>query len=269
MNRIIQFKRIALLLTVLWTTAFGMASLTAEPLPVWKKLNAIILTGYDPAHSWKRNSAEIKAILEATHKFSVDVMEDYKILSSAADLAKYDVLILNGAFYDKPGKGKEPQPVFVIEDQAKKNLLDFVNNGKGFYAQHLASVSWDSWDDFAKMEGQRWVRGKSGHASREPFEVKITNPEHPITRGLNNFTTDDECYARFGIFSEVDILATGFSKMSNVDEPMLMAHSYGKGHVVISTLGHDVKAMLTPETRIIIARGVEWAATGGVTPEQK
>jgi type 1 glutamine amidotransferase len=45
---------------------------------------------------------------------------------------------------------------------------------------------------------------------------------------------------------------------------MVMAHEYGKGHVVVNTLGHDVKAMKTPETRIIIARSVEWAATGKV-----
>lgn len=44
---------------------------------------------------------------------------------------------------------------------------------------------------------------------------------------------------------------------------MLMASNYGKGRVVINNLGHDAKAIKTPEVSVLLARAVEWAATGG------
>ena len=200
-------------------------------------------------------------MLDESGKFETTIVTDYKILDSAQELGRYDVLILNGAFLENIPKNTS-QISYSIGDQAKKNLLDFVCNGKGFYAQHLASASWESWEDFAKMEGRRFVRLKSGHAARVPFEVKIENPEHAITKGMKDFTADDECYARLSIYSEVDILATAFAEFSKAREPMVMAHEYGKGHVVISTFGHDVKAMSSPEYCTLLLRSIAWAATG-------
>jgi type 1 glutamine amidotransferase len=40
---------------------------------------------------------------------------------------------------------------------------------------------------------------------------------------------------------------------------------FGKGRVVYTTLGHDVKALEPPGVAAVFTRGVEWAATGAVT----
>jgi len=41
---------------------------------------------------------------------------------------------------------------------------------------------------------------------------------------------------------------------------------YGKGRTVHNAYGHDRKALTPPEVQKLIARGVEWAATGKVKP---
>ncbi len=233
--------------------AGGMAG-AVEP-----KLNAIIITGADPAHQWKSNAETAREILTATGKFDATIVTNYQILDSAVELGKFNVIVLIGAFQEKKG--------FTISEVAQKNLLDFVNNGKGFYAQHLASSSWQEWGEFSKLCGRRWINGKSGHPKREPFEVKIINPEHPITKGVPSFTADDECYGGFGTFRDVTILATGHSPATSTDHvPLIMVSEYGKGRVVINNLGHDRKSQAGPEFRTIVARSVEWAATGKVKP---
>jgi hypothetical protein len=47
-------------------------------------------------------------------------------------------------------------------------------------------------------------------------------------------------------------------------EPLVWTNAYGKGRVFFTTLGHDALAFDQPGMRVLIARGVEWAATGGV-----
>jgi uncharacterized protein len=231
-----------------------------EAPPVGTPIKALLITGADPAHAWKANANLVRDILQRAGKFDATVVTNYSLLDSAADLGRYDVIVLLGAFQEKNG--------FNLGEQARKNLIGFVTSGKGFYAQHLASSSWESWDEFSKLCGRRWVNGKSGHPRREPFEVKFTKTEHPITRGLQNFTQDDECYGRLGVFRELAILAEGRSpQTAEKDEPILMASEYGKGRVVINNLGHDSKAMAAPEARTLITRSVEWAATGKVNPQ--
>ena len=247
---------------MVFLVVFAAAVYADEPAAA-KKINVIIITGADPAHTWKDNAKCVSEILAESGKFDTKTVEDYKILDSAEELAKYDVIVQIGTFQNKASQNKKG---FEISDTAKANLLNFVREGKGFYVQHLASSSWENWPEFGRMCGKHWVNGKSGHGRRVPFEAKVVGGDHPITKGLKDFTTDDELYGRFQGSGEVTVLVTGFSPdFSNATEPLVMAHDYGKGHVVVCNFGHDRKAMKTPETRTIIARGIEWAATGKVS----
>ena len=183
------------------------------------------------------------------------------MLDSADDLAKYDAIVLIGSF--QTGKGIE------LSADAKKNLLEFVKNGKGLYVQHYASASWQKWDEFTELCGRRWINGKSGHKPRKPFDVTIADTENPITKGLKGFNTDDELYAKLQGTAEVKWLVTAESDFSNKTEPLLFTHEYGKGRVILNQFGHDRKAMKPVEVQTMIVRGIEWAATGKVSEASK
>ena len=137
-------------------------------------------------------------------------------------MARYDVVALT--MYN----GSTP----TISNQAKENLLNFVKSGKGFYVQHLASASFKEWDEFGKLCGRKWVMGTSGHGPRSDINVEIANHEHPITKGMTDFVTNDELYAKLQGTGAINVLVTADSDWSNATEPLLFTLDYGQGRVV-------------------------------------
>ena len=199
-------------------------------------------------------SETTREILVASKKFDVKVCEDPLILESETALKAYDVIAF--LIYTR----SMPMP----PEQAKKNLINFVKNGKGFFVQHLATASFAKWEEFGKLCGRYWVMRKSGHGPRAVFKAEITEKEHPITAGLQDFDVDDELYAKLQGDGEINVLVTADSDWSKKTEPLVFTRKHGKGRVVHNAFGHDRKALMTPDVRKIIVRGVEWAATGKV-----
>ncbi|MGD0897056.1 MAG: ThuA domain-containing protein [Thermoguttaceae bacterium] len=223
------------------------------------KIRVLLITGDDVgAHPWKEQAAATADALKAAGKFDVTVTEDLGVLDSADGLKPYGVIVLT-----RYNSKKLP-----LGDQAKQNLLDFVKGGKGFFVQHLASASFPKWDEFGKLCGRYWIMGKSGHGPRSVIAAEVVDKNHPITRGIEDFKSDDELYAKLAGDAPIHVLVQAHSDWSKKTEPLVFCLDYGKGRVVHNCFGHDGKALATPAVRKIIARGVEWAATGLVTGEQ-
>lgn len=243
---------VAVLLSLL-VLGFSMTAV-ASRRPARTKV--LLITGDDVAsHPWREMSETTREILVNSGKFDVKISEDPWILESANALKGYDVIVFT--IYSTR--------VADISDQAKQNLLNFVKGGKGFFVQHLASASFPQWEEFGKLCGRKWVMGTSGHGPRSDINVKIANHEHPITKGMTDFVTNDELYAKLQGTGEINVLATADSDWSNATEPLVFTLNYGEGRVVHNAFGHDREALMTPGVQTIITRGVEWAATGKVT----
>jgi mono/diheme cytochrome c family protein len=140
------------------------------------------------------------------------------------------------------------------------------------------------WRDRTEAAGPYWFvkdgkltsdrsPGKAGsHGRRDPFRLTVTDPNHPITKGLPPvwMHQGDELYARLrGPGRNMTVLATAHSDPSNNgsgrDEPQLMVLSDGKSRVFHTTMGHDVSALSSVDFVVTFQRGTEWAATGAVT----
>jgi type 1 glutamine amidotransferase len=219
------------------------------------KIRVLLLSGDDvSAHNWREMSETTRQILVDAGKFEVRVCEDPLILESGTALKDYDVIVMTIYSQRRP----------VLPAQAQENLLSFVKGGKGFFVQHLASASFPKWEEFGKLCGRKWVMGISGHGPRGVFEAKVVDKEHPITRGMDNFQTDDELYSKLQGNGKIHVLVEGDSPWSKKTEPLVFTLEYGKGRVVHNAFGHDGRALKNPSVEKIIARGVEWAATGKV-----
>ena len=251
---------------LMFSAFFAFAALAGFAAPVLSaetpaKLRVLLITGDDvtPPHNWREMADATREVLVSSGRFEVRTCEDPLILESESALKAYDVIVFTMFNRSVP----------MISDKAKENLLSFVKSGKGFFVQHLASASFGKWDEFGKLCGRKWVMGVSGHGPRSIFEAKVVDQNHPIVQGMESFKADDELYSKLQGNAPITVLVEAFSDWSKKVEPLVFVREYGNGRVVHNAFGHDGKAILNPCVAKIIARGVEWAATGKVEPAVK
>ena len=232
-------------------------------------IKTLILTG-DNNHDWRRSSPFVKDLLEASGKFSVDLTEHpEEVLEDPEKLAEYDLLFTewHGADWS---------------DTAKKNFAQAVWSGTHLVVMHGADNAFPGWVEYEKMLGLLWREGTS-HGDYHEFEVKITDHDHPITRGVEDFRIWDELYHNLLHMHEVPyhVLATAYSVPemhgTGKDEPVMVVTQYGEARVFHMVLGHvwpqgvyenyKGETMMTfenPSFQETLLRGCEWAATGEV-----
>jgi uncharacterized protein len=96
------------------------------------------------------------------------------------------------------------------------------------------------------------------------YTVRITQPNHPITRGLADFVVKSEQYY-LHVDPTLNVLATTrFSGehapwVEGCLMPVAWTKSYGKGRVFYCSIGHVAADLETPEVKEMIRRGILWA----------
>jgi type 1 glutamine amidotransferase len=222
----------------------------------------LIITG-DQGHDWKGTTEALKGILSEGGKIAVDVTTTPSKDLTDENLARYDVLLLN--YKDTPNGPPETK----WSDANKEAFLKAIRDGKGLVVYHFASSAFTkpNWEEFEKAVGG-W-RSQGFHGPKHEFNVKKTDAEHPISKGLDAKFDHviDELYQNSMLPEGAEVLATAFSdpakpKGTGKDEPVIWVNQYGKGRVYTNALGHDVEAVSDPALKPWLRRGVIWAATG-------
>ena len=106
------------------------------------------------------------------------------------------------------------------------------------------------------------------HGKQSEFLVEIRDTEHPVTKGLPSswLHAKDELYSKLrGPAKNLTVLATAHSDLTNENEPVLMAVTFGKGRVFHTVLGHAPGSMVDTGFQATLLRGTEWCATDCVT----
>ena len=260
-----------LILAVLVIFAFGQ-SIPGQAPATPKKIQTLIITGQN-GHDWRGVTPELRRMLEDTGRFEVRVVEEFR----ERVRKRWRRTISSSSTISNAATGS-----LWWGDRANQALLDFVKNGKGLVMYHFSTAAFDGWTEYEKLSGGNWRPNQGHHSPQHDFVVKITDREHPITRGLKAELPQphDELYAnlRWQPEGTYHVLATAWDDHSlyggkarqpipgaGLDHPMLWTLQYGQGRVFGNALGHDVPAVRTPTFVATFTRGAEWAATGAVT----
>lgn len=249
-------KRCTLVKPILMLLLAGIVQgCMANPQVPAKSKRLLIITGEDyPGHKWQQTAPILKSIYVPDVRFRVDMVEDLTRLPSL-DLDPYDAVVMHFKNYDPNVPGR----------QGLDNLTRFVQQGGGLVLVHFACGAFQEFkDDFTKLAGRAWNPALRGHDPFGEFTVNITDPSHPITAGMQDFTIQDELYTCLEGDVPIKVLASATSKVDQKVYPMAFVLEYGKGRVFHSVLGHDVNALSNPGAAELYRRGTAWVA--GATP---
>jgi len=190
--------------------------------------------------------------IEKTYKAFQNILDEYTVdnyetveIFSTIEFFEYSTII----FFSQNGN-------FTINQE--KNILEYVSSGKGFLGLHGASASFKSHPKYFEMLGGRFI----GHKEPQRFDIKVIDPNHPITSGIVDFSFRDEPYRHdLSMGKDINTLAEAdYHDMEDPNpEPIIWAKSYGDGRVFYCALGHRNASLKDEIFKTIIKSAVNWA----------
>lgn len=162
------------------------------------------------------------------------------------------------------GDWPKEQPESWITRSQGAAIKDFVQSGGALYALHNSSHISLSSPDYREVMGGAYI----DHPPLRPFKVKVVNPHHPITRGVQDFMVNDEQHyvtydkdpAHILLRSEnIDGLREVYEgKDLGATSIAGWAYDYGQGRVAFTAVGHTLHAMWQPEHYQLQKNAVKW-----------
>lgn len=192
-------------------------------------------------HPFEGVDRELENILKG--EMEVTCTEDLTMLNREV-LESYHLVISYIEFLDDP----------IAQDQVAA-LLSYVAGGGGLLVIHNG-ISMQRNQELGLMLGAQFTH----HPAYTALEVKITEPEHPIMQGIEDFVIEDEPY----YFEQQPFFKTTVLAEYPHDGAMRQAawcHEFGLGRVVYLMPGHHLPSFSSEPFRQMIRRGGLWAAS--------
>ena len=228
-------------------------------------LAALILSSSEPSRPIR--------ILVITGGHGFNTEEFNNMLSGLAPEISYKVAELPGAYDMFLPENRDKFDVLVfyhmwqtITDDQAKNFANCIREGKPVVALHHSICAFDDWPEYWNIIGGKYFHKATTFKGREyepcsyihdlNFTVRISDDQHPVTMGLDDFAIFDETYKGYYVEDGVTPLLTTDEKSSN---PVIgWAKSYGKAKVVVLQSGHDVPTFRNPDFRKLLRQSIIW-----------
>lgn len=152
--------------------------------------------------------------------------------------------------------------------QHRKNLMDFIRNGKGVIGIHAATDNFRSWPEAAEMMGGQflehpWTAGGT-------WAVKIDDSNNSINKAFQGqgFKIKDEIYLSKQLNLRKNcriLLSLDFSDKNTAsaaaerDVPISWIRNYEKGRVFYCGLGHNHDVLWNPKVLAHYLAGIQFA----------
>jgi hypothetical protein len=198
---------------------------------------------------------------------STDLLKNYSLFVCLRDGMIWPQGYLGPDAYTSYEQGLENSKEFPnatsqswLKEAQAVALKNFVEAGNGFYSLHNNSHVSLSSKTYRDVQGGAYI----GHPPLRPFKVRVTNANHPITKGIRDFMVNDEQHYVEYDKDKKDILL----EAENVDGLTFQnlgaksvagwAYNYGQGRVVFTSPGHTIHVLWVPEYMQLQRNAVKW-----------
>jgi len=166
----------------------------------------------------------------------------------AADIGQaldtYDVFL----FYNMPRglPGERTKPV----------LEKLGESGQGIFLLHHAILAYEHWPFWSDLVG---ISDRSfGYDHEQELSVRIADPAHPITQGIEPWQMVDETYSMASAGEDRHLLLTTDHPRSR--RVLGWTRQFRNARVFCYQSGHDNLTYVDPNFRKTVLRGIQWCA---------
>jgi hypothetical protein len=203
---------------------------------------ALIVQGGWEGHQPKEVAEILGGVLRA-EQFDVEISDTLDSFKDRDKLAGIDLIV----------------PIWTmgtITPEQLNPMLEAVRNGTGIAGCHGGmGDAFRNETEYQYMVGGQWVAHPGNDGVK--YEVNMTDPEDPLTKGIGDFTVVSEQYYMH-IDPAIKVHAT--TNFGEVKMPVVWTKTYGKGRVYYCSLGHQADIVRMPQTLELMRRGMLWAA---------
>jgi len=214
-------------------------------------IKVVVVTGghdfeHDPFFAVFQGHPDIQYV-EAVQKDGSELFEDISNWD-------YDVIVLYNMTQN-------------ISAKRQANFKALLNKGVGLVALHHAEGAFADWADYRRIIGAKYplkpqeidgVHFETGTYQHDmDMSIKVVDRDHPITKGLSDFTIHDEVYKGVWFARDNHVLLT--TDHPKNDPTICWVRPTGPNRVVYLQLGHDGKAYANPNFRQLVARSIRWS----------
>ncbi len=215
---------------------------------------ALIVWGGWNGHTPQACAELFKVELEAAD-FNVSLENTLDVFTDTSRLQAVDLIV----------------PIWTMGDLSKEQrqgLIEAVHNGAGLAGFHGGVLdAFRNHPQYQFMIGGQWV-SHPGNADTQ-YTVRISDNNHPITDGLNDFELErtEQYYLHLdpGVHVLCETTFTGeYGDASTYPNGVVMPYAwtcaFGSGRVFVAAWGHTDKDFDVPEARELVKRGMVWAS---------
>ena len=168
---------------------------------------------------------------------------------------KYDCIVMYDSY------------TFPYTKEQTDNFKKLLEEGIALVVLHHSVWGFNGWNEFADITGGQCFF-KDGYEFNgvtyttsiwdhdQTIEVKITDKDHPITQGTDDFTIIDEAYGKAYIRSDVHVLWATEHPIS--DKVIAWTWKYANSPVFTTMQGHDALAYSNPNFSRTVHQAIRW-----------
>lgn len=141
-----------------------------------------------------------------------------------------------------------------VTEVCPKEMEEYVRNGGGLLSVHAFNTSKEDGPQ-TSLIGNYFL----GHPPRCGVDVAITNRDHPITKGVEDFHIRDEHYQITVVAEDAKELFRTRSEKGG-DQVGGYTRNMGDGRLCVLTPGHTVDVWYHPQFQRLLSNAIYWCA---------